>query len=641
MPHLRWGPGPVFVYESIVATRRWQFYALRFLFVLGLLSALAMGWYMTDDLSQIAGTASGGLTMRQLASLGQSFYYAIATTQLVLVLLVAPAATAGSICLDRARGTLTHICATDLTDWEIVLGKLGARLLPVLSLVVATVPVIALAGLLGGIIIEAIVTLTMITLTLAVFGCTLALAISVRATKTQEVLMAVYGIEGLWVMGPLVWMLLAQTRVCPGVPAWFVAINPFVLAWAPYAWPNYLGTGQFAAILAGTLALSALFVVYAVLRLRAEVTGRSGVRATRLSLWLERAGSRLSAWRRRPSLENNPLLWREWRRGRPSRLARVVWTLYIGLALAGTGWGIITLADDFRGGSQFLLFINGFQATFGLMLVSLQAPTVLAEERVRGSLDVLLATPLSTGRIVLAKWWGAYRHVPALALLPAIGAVFIAAAEPSFPIRPGRFSQSTVPLGLIDRIAHVAIPLAMLLAQGAVIASVGLALATWIHRLGRAIAVSVASYSFFAFGWLVLLEMEIVTAALSWLGFFRPDDHNAEQFVAQLAAIACPLGGQLCPFAFTFIAPGESRDAVYLGETVMLLGTILIALVILALTLATFDRCLGRPSERPRRAPQPPRRSTTKKRGPHMQVIDERQRDITSKSLAAAEPRRP
>jgi ABC-type transport system involved in multi-copper enzyme maturation permease subunit len=544
MPHVRWGPGPVFVYESIVATRRWQLYALRFLFVLGLLSALALGWYVTVFLDQIDGTNAGGLTMRQLAWLGQFFYYAIATTQLAIVLLVAPAATAGSICLDRARGTLTHICATDLTDWEIVLGKLGARLLPVLSLVVATVPVLALAGLLGGIIVEAIVTLTMITLTLAVFGCTLALAISVRATKTQEVLMAVYGIEGVWVMGPLIWMLLAQTRMCPGVPTWFVAINPFVLAWAPYAWPNYLGTGQLAAILAGTLALSVGFVIYAMFRLRAELTRGSDARAARLWAWCERAGSRLSAWRRRPSLDNNPVLWREWRRGRPTRLARVVWTLYFGLALAGTGWGIIVLADDFRDGSQFLLIVNGFEATFGLMLVSLDAPTVLAEERVRGSLDVLLATPLATGRIVLAKWWGAYRHVPALALLPAIGAVFIAAAEPSFPIRPGRIPQSTVPLSLIDRIAHVAIPMAMLLAQGAVIVSVGLALATWIRRLGRAVAVSVASYSFFAFGWIVLLEMGVVTGALSRLGFFRPDDHAAEQFVAQLAAIACPLGAR-------------------------------------------------------------------------------------------------
>ncbi len=78
------------------------------------------------------------------------------------------------------------------------------------------------------------------------------------------------------------------------------------------------------------------------------------------------------------------------------------------------------------------------------MLVSLAAPTVLAEERVRGSLDVLLATPLSTDRIVLSKWWGIYRVVPALALLPAIGAVLIAATEPTFPpfrmARVGRIS---------------------------------------------------------------------------------------------------------------------------------------------------------------------------------------------------------
>ena len=50
--------------------------------------------------------------------------------------------------------------------------------------VVATIPVLALAGLLGGVIIDAIVSLTLITITLAVFGCSLAMAISVRATRT-------------------------------------------------------------------------------------------------------------------------------------------------------------------------------------------------------------------------------------------------------------------------------------------------------------------------------------------------------------------------------------------------------------------------------------------------------------------------
>ena len=37
---LRFGPGPVFIHESIAATRRWQMYAVRSLFVFGLLLAL-------------------------------------------------------------------------------------------------------------------------------------------------------------------------------------------------------------------------------------------------------------------------------------------------------------------------------------------------------------------------------------------------------------------------------------------------------------------------------------------------------------------------------------------------------------------------------------------------------------------------
>ena len=117
---------------------------------------------------------------------------------------------------------------TDLTDSEIVLGKLAARLLPVFALVVATVPVLALAGLLGGIIIEAIATLTLITFAMAVLGCALALAFSVRATKVHEVLMAVYGIEAVWILGPIVWSVLEASRVpSTGPPDWYAEHQSF------------------------------------------------------------------------------------------------------------------------------------------------------------------------------------------------------------------------------------------------------------------------------------------------------------------------------------------------------------------------------------------------------------------------------
>ncbi len=627
---LRWGPGPVFVHESIAATRRWQVYALRSLFVLGLLAALGSEWLL---MSLEDGKPVTSVRVKDLAELGEWFYYAIATIQLLLVLIVAPAATAGAICLDRARGNLVHMLVTDLGDAEIVLGKLAARLVPVLALVTAAVPVLALAGLLGGIIIEAILALTLITMAVAVLGCSLALAISVRATKTHEVLMAVYGIEAVWVLGPVVWQLLASSRVLPRIPDWFVGINPFVLVWAPYAWPKYSSVAWLAGVLGGVTAMSVGLTIYAVLRLRAELTKGTGSRVARLSSWLGTVRARLSSWRPGPSLDKDPVLWREWRRGRPSRLARVVWGTFIALSIAGTAGGIDTLLDNLCGGSQFLAFVNGIQATLGLLLVSLAAPTVLAEERVRGSLDVLLTTPLSTDRIALAKWRGAFRVVPALALLPAIGSVLVAFLTPD--VLPGirRFGQPPAPLEIVDRIMYVCLPVGLLLAQGAAVTSVGLALATWSRRVGRAVALSVTCYTFLAIIGPILIET--IPVVLVEMGWFKSTDRVTMEFLAMVVGTTCPLGGQLVTFQTMFWPASQSRWAFYIAQVIVLLATLAFALVVLALTIATFDRCIGRVPERPRRAPRPPRR-VAGRRGPHLQAGTARPAGVAEPALGAS-----
>ena len=601
---LRWGPGPVFVHESIAATRRWQLYALRSFFVLSLLAGLGIVWLFVC-LDQ--GHAVGSISIKDLAQGGQYFFYAIATTQLMVVLLVAPAATAGAICLDRARGSLTHMLVTELADAEIVLGKLAARLLPVVALVAATIPVLAIAGLLGGVIFEAIVSLTLITLAIAVLGCTLALAFSVRAGKMHEVLTAVYGIESLWILGPLVWELLSSTNAVPAVPGWFVAINPFILAWAPYAWPNYVTLEWLAGVMGGTLLISTGLILYTVRRLRADITKGAPSRATRFSSWVGRINPRLLWWRPGPTLDKDPVLWREWRRARPSRLTSVVWGLFIIFSIAGTAYGIVTIVDDYDDGTEFLSLVSGLEATFGLLLLSLSAPTVLAEERVRGSLDVLMTTPLSTDRIVVSKWWGAYRVVPALAILPAISCLIIVAAAPDQPAAVRGLRQAPAPLDAIDRIAYVCIPVAMLLAQGAVVTSVGLALATWIRRVGRAVAVSITCCAAFAFGWIIIVES--IPQYLAATGTMTANDRETVEFFAEIIASACPAGGQILTFTTSSWLPAQSRAAFYIGQIIVLLATVLFALVTVAATLLTFDRSVGRMSERPRRAPRSPRRA--------------------------------
>src|SRR4051812_43166729 len=91
------------------------------------------------------------MTVQALANCGERFFYALAGLQLVMVLLVAPAVTAGAIGHDRARGILAQLAVTDLSRGEIVLGKLGSRLAPTLGLLACALPVTALAALLGGI----------------------------------------------------------------------------------------------------------------------------------------------------------------------------------------------------------------------------------------------------------------------------------------------------------------------------------------------------------------------------------------------------------------------------------------------------------------------------------------------------------
>ena len=86
---------------------------------------------------------------------------------------------------------------TDLSDSEIVLGKLAARLLPVLGLVAGSWPVMAIGTLLGGIDPTALTLAFAVILAMALVGCTMAMALSVWARKTQEVVLATYTVLGL------------------------------------------------------------------------------------------------------------------------------------------------------------------------------------------------------------------------------------------------------------------------------------------------------------------------------------------------------------------------------------------------------------------------------------------------------------
>src|SRR5262245_20427736 len=187
----RVGLGPVFAFEWRMASRRWQAYAMRSLTVLLLLGAITLIWSGSPE------ARSAAVTIAQQAQVGKTFYETTSIILLGLVGLAAPAATAGAVCQDKARGNLTLLFATDLSDAEIVLGKLAARLVPVVGMILCAAPVMSIATHFGG--IDPVGT-RLVVLACAVFGCSLALTLSVWGKKTHEVLLATYAFGILYLL---------------------------------------------------------------------------------------------------------------------------------------------------------------------------------------------------------------------------------------------------------------------------------------------------------------------------------------------------------------------------------------------------------------------------------------------------------
>ena len=571
----RWGPGPVFVFEWLRTARRWQVYALRSLFVSLLLIGLAGVW-RSNVRNQPA------LSIAAMARVGEFSAQTIVIIQLALVMLAAPAATAGAICLDKARGALAHLLVTDLSDAEIVLGKLAARLVPVVGLIACAFPVVALGTLLGGIDPEKITAAFAATLGVAVLGCALALTLSVWGKKTHEVLLATYT---LWIVlllaGPF-WELMGKNlRWGSPAPEWLYWINPYTMVTAPVSWPRKYDDRAAWMFAAGCLAAAAALTALAIARVRAVTVrqlGEPAKRTRRFTLLGRRPGPSTGSvleWLPGPSLEGNPVLWREWHRNRPSGWVRLIWGLYIAASILLSLYFIVNSLSGDRTARDMAAVFNGLQVTVGLLMLSVSAANSLAEERARGSLDVLLTTPLPTATIVLGKWWGAFRIVPLLAVLPFWVAAAVSVSTEHFL---GPFLVSAITL-----------------AYGAALTSLGLALATWLDRPGRATAACVGAYALVTVGAVPLAFLLFRNGHVNCGGFAMASPFYGTGFLTAM------IGGTGGPDAdyLGIVAWGALWTVVYAGAAAGLLGA----------TLATFDRRLGRitgfPSQPPSRSPKP------------------------------------
>src|SRR5262249_36817900 len=147
--------------------------------------------------------------------------------------------------------------------------------------------------------------------------------------------------------------------------------NPYYLAFAPYMDPGSVKIPEFAWFFAGCALISAVLLTISIYGLR-RVVLRTAVLAKK------RSPRRLRTWPLRmpgflrPSLDGNPVLWREWHRQRPSRWVRAVWILY---GLGSLGFSLYSFKLAFESTTGFMegfgILVNAFQVAIGLLLVSI------------------------------------------------------------------------------------------------------------------------------------------------------------------------------------------------------------------------------------------------------------------------------
>lgn len=566
------GTGPVFVFECVALARRRQFYLLRTVLVSTLLAVLALTWTLAEQ-------AFGD--REELARVAYRFYLGVVIVQMAVVLLAAPAATAGALCVDKTRGTLLHVFATDLRSGEIVLGKLAARLAPVLGLMFSGLPVLALSGLLGGVDPAALFGAYLVTAGVGMVGCALALLLSVWVRKTHEAVLPAYVLLTAWLlMLPAALEFSVITPTPSQFPARLVfAGNPFYIAVAPYVQPDTFGLADQVLFFAGSMLTSALCARMACVWVRPAALKQVARPMSR-----SRAGwaAKLIALIPGPSLDSNPVLWREWHRKRPSRWSGRFWTVYAVAFGLASAWAIAGyfVAPTNPHARMLAAQINAWEIALGLLLLCVSAASSLSEERDRGSLDVIMATPLPTWTIVLGKWWGTFALVPRLMIFP----LWVGSA-----------------LALVSqRWEGVAWMAALTLAHAAAATSLGLAVATWVRHPARTIGTTVLVCVLVTVGWPVVL--------LSMNAFFRqPGRYDEALFLGS------PFYAVLSTTEYTSQLIDDFTWHIWVGwndwiarEPGALWAWLVLyvagASLLFALTMNTFDRSVGRASaeRRPR-----------------------------------------
>jgi ABC-type transport system involved in multi-copper enzyme maturation permease subunit len=184
------------------------------------------------------GTTTTGDIQRDLARqtrLGRDLYEWVLFVMTSLVLFFVPGLSAGAIAGERERQTLLPLQVTLLRPRSLIVGKVLAGLSFLMLLLVAALPVLVIAYLLGGInLVDSLKGLAIVA-ALALVLTVMVASLSALARRVQTATLLAYGFVALLILiGPLVYVTMAVADGSSGndirnPPAVLLAANPIAM----------------------------------------------------------------------------------------------------------------------------------------------------------------------------------------------------------------------------------------------------------------------------------------------------------------------------------------------------------------------------------------------------------------------------
>ena len=579
-------PGPIFNVELLTTARRTRYFWIRAAYASILLFALGLvyqefsryGMYQRNDIQRIA-------------QFSLAFFSVFAWLQLLVIVMLGPAMVAGTIANERERRTIEYLFASRLSNAEIVLGKLAAKLLHVVYLVLTGVPILALMMLLGGIAPEAILALTVITLSTVLTVCTLSIAVSVWSPKARDAVTRTYlVIFAFLVIPPLLYACLSGLNssfyhgyIAP-INQPFIDANPFAVLTECIVQASGIRSGHtFDTLLAfarNHLIVSFLLAAAATL----------AVRRTHLKSRAKPAKQRrrlIKLWR--PSMGNWPMLWKEvYAEPASSRLGwvgRVALTIIVlGVILPAFFMFFAYFVYPHASKEEYVgyaLLMGTLFGCGGLVMVASRAAGSVTSEKERDSWVSLISTPLEAKEIVWAKVVGSVWSIRGLVLLLALLWGLAVVIDPKF-------------------LVVVPFLLGTFLVLAFYVAALGVRYSLWCRNSLRAMAATVGTAALFG-GFYFFCFVPVFMAV-------SPPGHEA------LVLVVAPVIPFLLAFPGYMYTSGEhffdNREATlslfaYIGGIV---GYSITAVVLVGSSIGRFDSLSGRtvPDRSPRRPPKSP-----------------------------------